>query len=29
MVFLALEQQLNLENLEIFPIVEKTYKKYL
>ena len=29
MVFLALEQQLNLQNLETFRIVEKTSTKYL
>ena len=29
MVFLALEQQLNRENLEIFRVVEKTHRKYL
>ena len=29
MVFLALEHQLNLENLETFHVVEKTHRKYL
>ena len=29
MVFLALEQQLNIENLETFHVAEKTYRKYL
>ena len=29
MAFLALEQQLNLENLEAFRVVEKTHRKYL
>ena len=29
MVFLALEQQVNLENLETLRVVEETHKKYL